>query len=454
MINKFNPAIFKAYDIRGVYGQDFDEDFAYTLALSFDKFLKKESGKDKLKIVIAHDMRLSSPAIFKQLLRGLIISGADVYNIGLNSTPTLYFAVSHLKADGGIIVSASHNPKEYNGFKLVREKGQAISGEGGLYHLRENLIYENDNTNYGKEIIVKNILDEHIEHDAKYFDKKLIKNLTLAVDPANSMGSLYLQKLSSIMPVIVKGINLRLDGSFPAHQADPLKKENLKQLSSFIKTTPVDLGIATDGDGDRVFFLDEKGETISPAIIRGVLAKLFLKDKPGAKIGYDVRPGKITKDLIEEHGGIPVITKVGHALIKEQMLKEDIFFAGESSGHFYVNLDIGCYEMPLIVIAKILTELSQGNKKASEYFSLFDKYYHSGEINTSVTHKDKIIKKIAQHFKNEKQNFLDGLSVETNDFWFNIRASNTENKLRLNVEATSQKIMKENRDLILKLMKE
>lgn len=451
---KFNPAIFKAYDIRGIYGQDFNEDFAYYLALSFNKFLQKESSKEKLKIVIAHDMRLSSPAIFEELLRGLIASGADVYNIGLNSTPSLYFAVSHLKADGGIIVSASHNPKEYNGFKLVKENGQAISGEGGLYYLRDNFVYDTKNNDYGKETVVKDILEQQLKHDALYFNKNNIKNLTIAADPANSMGALYLEALNSIMPITLKGINMNLDGSFPAHQADPLKEENLNQLANFIKNNPVDLGIATDGDGDRVFFLDEKGQTISPAIIRGILAKLFLKDKPGAKIGYDVRPGKITEDLIKEYGGVPIITKVGHALIKEQMLKEDIFFAGESSGHFYLNLDIGCYEMPVIVIAKILSELSQSNKKASEYFAQFDKYYHSGEINTLVEDKEAIIKKIALYFKDEKQNFLDGLSVETKEFWFNVRGSNTENKLRLNIEAVNQKIMEEKRDLLLNLMKE
>ncbi len=450
---KLNPSIFKAYDIRGVYGQDFNEDFAYHLALSFEKFLRKEANKkEKLKIVIAHDMRLSSPAIFAKLLKGLLESGVDVYNIGLNSTPTLYFAVSHLKADGGIIVSASHNPKEYNGFKLVKEKGQAISGEGGLYWLRDNLIYENTNKIFGQEILITDILEKQIKHDTQYFNQELIKELNIAVDPANAMGSLYLQKLSSIMPVNIRGINLDLDGNFPAHQADPLKEENLEQLSNFIKAQQVDLGIATDGDGDRVFFLDEKGDVISPAIIRGVLAKLFLADKPGAKIGYDVRPGKITRDLIEKYGGIPVITRVGHALIKEQMLREDIFFAGESSGHFYLNLNESCYEMPIIIIAKILTELSLSNKTASEYFSVYNKYYHSGEINMLVEDKETIIKKIADHFKDEKQNFLDGLSVEANDYWFNIRGSNTENKLRLNIEANDQKVMEEKRDQLLKMM--
>ncbi len=451
MLN-FNPAIFKAYDIRGVFGQDFKEDFAYFLALSFIKFLKKDNKKESLKIVTAYDMRLSSPIIYEQLLKGLIEGGADVYNIGLNSTPTLYFATSHLQADGGIIVSASHNPKEYNGFKLVKEKGKAISGEGGLYWLRDNLVLKNDNKTLGQEIIVKDILAEHIKHDTQFFNKDSIKNLKIAVDPANSMGSLYLQKLSSIMPINVKGINMELDGTFPAHQADPLKEENLEQLSNFIKANQVDFGVATDGDGDRVFFLDEKGQTISPAIIRGILAKIFLEDKPGAKIGYDVRPGKITKDLIEEYGGIPVITRVGHALIKEQMLKENIFFAGESSGHFYLNLEIGCYEMPVIMIAKILTELSLSNKKASEYFGQFNKYYHSGEINTLVEDKEGIINEIARHFNSEKQNFLDGLSVEANDFWFNVRSSNTENKLRLNIEAVNRNVMEEKRDLILKMM--
>lgn len=451
---KFNPSIFKAYDIRGVYGQDFNEDFAYYLGLNFARFLQKDSSSNKLKVVIAHDMRLSSPAIFNKLLAGLIDEGVDVYNIGLNSTPSLYFAVSYLKADGGIIVSASHNPKEYNGFKLVKKNAMAISGEGGLYYIRDNFSLDNKKTNPGQETIVNDILDKQIEHDSMFFDSNSIKKLKVAVDPANSMGSPYLQKLSSIMPIEIKGINMDLDGTFPAHQADPLKSENLEQLSNFVKANRVDLGIATDGDGDRVFFLDEKGDTIEPAIIRGVLAKIFLQDKPGSKIGYDVRPGKITHDLIVENGGIPIVTKVGHALIKEQMVKENIYFAGESSGHFYLNLDNGCYEMPVIIIAKILTELSLSQQSASQYFSQYNKYYHSGEINSLVDDKEAVIKKIAEYFKKEKQNFLDGLSVETDTFWFNIRGSNTENKLRLNIEAIDQNVMEEKRDFLLKLMNE
>ncbi len=467
-MNNFNPAIFKAYDIRGIFEKDFSADFAYYLALSYLSFVekkKKENQKEeknkpedkKLNIVVAQDMRLSSPAISQQLIKGLRAGGANVLDIGLAATPTFYFAVSYLQADGGLIVSASHNPKDWNGFKVVLDKAKPLGLNSGLDWIRDNLkkiSKPGNNSQVGEYKKIDNILNKQLDHDLKYVEINKIKAITIAADAANSMGAPFLSALAEKLPITLKKLNFNLDGSFPAHEADPLKPENLQELKEYIKSNPVDLGITTDGDGDRVFFLDEQGELISPAIIRGILAKLFLKDRPQAKIGYDVRPGKITEDLIKKHGGQAVITKVGHSLIKKQMLAENLYFAGESSGHFFLNLKIGCFEMPIIIIAKLLAELSQANLTASQYFTPYNKYFHSGEINRLVDNKEKTIEKIANHFKEGKTSRLDGVSVEFPSFWFNVRGANTENKLRLNLEAINQKIMEEKTKEVLALMKD
>ncbi len=451
----FNPNIFKAYDIRGIFNQDFDENFAYQLGLSYVEFLKKENKNlinQEIKVVVGRDMRLSSPIISDSLIRGLKSAGVFVLDIGLVSTPTFYFSISHLKADGGLIVSASHNPKEWNGFKVVKEKALPVGLETGLNWIRDNINKTKDLSLEGSYKKIDNILEEQIKHDFNFANISKIKKFKIAADAANSMGAPYLLALEKNLNIKLDKLNFELDGNFPAHEADPLKEENLEQLQSYIKENNVDLGITTDGDGDRIFFLDEKGDLISPAIIRGILAKLFLKDKPGSKICYDVRPGKITEDLILENGGLPVITKVGHSLIKRQMINKGAYFAGESSGHFFLNLDIGCFEMPVIMILKLLEELSNSNIKASQYFSAYNKYYHSGEINRLVDDKEKVMADILKNYSEGKISQLDGISVEYSDFWFNVRASNTENKLRLNLEARDIETMAIKRDEIIKLM--
>lgn len=453
----FNPEIFKAYDIRGVFNVDFQASFAYDLAQSFVELRKNDGDcKEKnLRILVARDMRLSSPEIYKYLIKGLQAKGVQVLDAGLLSTPAFYFAVSSEKADGGIMVSASHNPQEWNGFKLVRRQARPISGDNGINWLKEKMQETKKEIDENIEklpvIKLKNLDVKQLEHDLAYININL-RPLKIVADAASSMGAQYLNLLSEKIPGEWIKINFELDGSFPAHEADPLKKENLSQLSQKIIEEQADLGIATDGDGDRVFFLDNKGQIIDPAIIRGLLAQIFLKDKPGSKICYDVRPGKITEDLIIAAGGIPVITKVGHSLIKEKMLAEKAYFAGESSGHFFLNLNIGCFEMPIIMIGKMLELFAKQNNSSSEFIKQYQKYYHSGEINRLVNNKEKIFEELASSYKEAKISTLDGISISYDDFWFNVRASNTENKVRLNLEARTQKIMEEKRDEILKII--
>jgi len=453
-----NPEIFKAYDIRGIYNQDFDDSFAYKLGLAYAELRKKELNRvDNIKIVVACDMRISSPTLKEKLIQGLLDSGCKVFDIGLASTPTFYFAVAHLNSDGGIIVSASHNPAEYNGFKITRQKAIPLSGETGMKDLQKTILSNNLNKAESKGQLTKinNILEKQIEHDLRYAKTKNIDKFKIVIDTANSMGALYFDELFKHLPQceIIK-MNWKLDGTFPAHEADPFKEENIKDLKERVITENADLGITTDGDGDRIFFVDNKGDAVEPGILRAILSKIFLREFPGAKIAYDIRPGKITSDTILENGGQEIITRVGHSLIKEQAIKEGAVFAGESSGHFFLNMgENGCYEVPLIVTTKILEELSQEKKKFSEIILPYKKYFHSGEINSKVSDPDRKIKEIKKIYSNTKQNELDGITIEYPDFWFNIRKSNTEPLLRLNLEAKTKEIMENKKNELLNIIR-
>lgn len=453
-----NPEIFKAYDIRGIYDTDFDAEAAYQIALAYVALREQDPDHNpnrKLQIAVAYDMRLSSPALKEKIIAGLIDAGANVVDFDLTSTPAFYFAVASHKLDGGIMISASHNPGAWNGFKIVRTKAVPVSGETGLYWLKEKVmsgVLKIADTP-GNLSVKNNITQEQLEHDLEYFNIKNIKPMKIVVDTASGMGAQYIFELFKNLPIVLLPLNFEFDGSFPAHEADPLKEENMRQLEAMVIEKEADLGISTDGDGDRVFFVDNNGKTIEPAIIRGLLARVFLKDKPGAKIGYDVRPGKITTDLILENGGVPIITRVGHSLIKEQMLSQDIYFAGESSGHFFLNLPLGCFEMPNIMIGKLLEEFSNCGQTVSTYLQPLKKYFASGEINNNVSDKKIVIEELAKKYADGKINFLDGITVEYPDYWFNVRGSNTENKMRLNLEAISEEIMVSKRDEILTFIK-
>ena len=454
---EINPGIFKAYDIRGIYGTDFDEDMAYRLGLAYSQMRKGElPEKKELDIVVGYDMRLSSQALKEKLIAGLCDGGVNVIDIGLSSTPTFYFAVAKYNYDGGVLVSASHNPKEYNGFKLVRERALPISKDSGIFVLRD-LVLENNFSKAstpGKVTTKEGVLQDQIEHDLPYSDLEKIKNFKIVIDPANAMGAQYFDELFKHLPSLnVIRMNWNLDGTFPAHEADPFKKENVAGLCERVLAEKADLGISTDGDGDRIFFVDNNGVALDPGITRAILCKIFLNENPGAKIAYDIRPGKITLDTIVENGGVPIVTKVGHSLIKEQAIKENAVFAGESSGHFFLNMPEGCYEIPVIVTLKILEELSKSGLTFAQYAKPYEKYFHSGEINTKVENGAEKIEQIKQQYSDGIQNDLDGISIEYPDFWFNVRSSNTEPLLRLTVEASTKELMEQKRDELIGIIK-
>jgi phosphomannomutase len=449
-----NPEIFKAYDVRGIYGQDLNDETAYSLGHAYVTMRKKEIKKEKLTIVVARDMRVSSPALKKRLIEGLTDAGADVIDIDLASTPTFYFAVANFKYDGGLIVSASHNPGEYNGFKITRDKAIPVSGETGMFTLRD-LVMKNKfkNAKVAGTVSKKtDVLLAQVAHDMKFADSTKIKALKIVIDTANGMGADYLEKLFDCLPCDVIKMNFELDGTFPAHEADPLKEKNNADLQKMVLKEKADLGIATDGDGDRIFFIDNTGKTIEQSIIRGLLAQTFLEDKPNSVVCYDIRPGRITRDLIEEAGGRPSVTRVGHSLIKEQAIQENAYFAGESSGHFFLNLEIGCFEMPMIMTLKLLERFSEIDTKISHYLNQFYKYFHSGEINSIVEDKDTVFTNLKEKYHDAEINELDGVTITYKDFWFNVRGSNTEPKIRLNLEAVSKEIMEQKRDEVLEII--
>lgn len=455
MSDSFPSHIFKAYDIRGIYPSELNEDLSYRIGRAFTQLLQKELNKKNLSLVVSSDMRISSPQLKEQLIQGIIDQGSDVIEIGLSSSPTFYFAVANYGYDGGIIVSASHNPKEYNGFKMVRKKAIPLSGETGMDELRE-LVKKNDFTDEEKGNLIKkdNVLLDQLNHDLSFVNVEKIKPFKIVADPSNAMGAQYLEVLFSKIPGILIKMNFDLDGTFPAHQADPLVKKNVEELQKRVLYENADLGIATDGDGDRVFFVDNKGENIPPHIMRSILAKIFLEEKPGSTICYDIRPGKITQDIISQYGGNPVITRVGHSLIKEKMREVDAYFAGESSGHFFLRFDHGVYEAPMVIIGKLLEELSKSDLSLSELVQPYNKYFHSGEVNSKVSNKEEKMKEIVSKNSDAiKIDYLDGITIEYDDYWFNIRPSNTEPLLRLNLEAISMELMEEKRDALIKIIR-
>ncbi|MCK5413116.1 MAG: phosphomannomutase/phosphoglucomutase [Candidatus Pacebacteria bacterium] len=441
---KIDESIFKAYDIRGIYPSQLDEKTAYELGRGYATFILKENSKAK-NIVVGSDMRISSPSLKKELIRGIIDSGLNVIDVGLVSTPTFYFAVGFYGYDGGIQVSASHNPKEYNGFKMVKEKSLPISKDTGIIEIK-NIILDGsfvESEKKGEVIEKENVLDDLAADQFSDLDISGIKKFKIVIDAANSMGALDMEEFFEKVPAELVRVNFELDGNFPSHEADPLKEENLELLKQKVIETGADFGISPDGDGDRYFFVDEKGNSLRQEILRGIMAQIELSDHQGATVCYDIRPGRITKDMIDEMGGKSIITPVGHSLIKEIMIKNDAIFGGESSGHYFYRKSYGTFEMPFVLVAKFLKFLSEKNAPFSEIVKPYKKYFHSGEINFKVDSVQEKMEEIERIYGDGKIIKLDGVTVEYPDWWFNLRGSNTEPVIRLNLEAKTKEIMEE-----------
>lgn len=443
-MTKIDESIFKAYDIRGIYPSQINEKSVYEIGKGYASFILKINPEAK-NIVVGSDMRLSSPSLKKELVRGLIESGFNVIDIGLSSTPTFYFAVGFYGYDGGIQISASHNPQEYNGLKMVRENSFPISKNTGIMEIKDIVL--NNNFVSGRKsgsIVFKNgILSKFTEEQFSGIDISKIKKYKIVFDAANSMGALDMEEFFKTVPVDLIKVNFNLDGSFPSHEADPLKEENLELLKKKVLEHKADFGITSDGDGDRYFFVDENGNSLRQEVLRGIMAQIELAENSGALVCYDIRPGRITKDMIDEMGGKSIITPVGHSLIKEIMIENNSIFGGESSGHYFYKKSYGTFEMPAILVAKFLKFLSEKNMTFSEIVKPYLKYFHSGEINMKVKDVSEKLKEIEGKYSDGKIIKIDGITVEYSDWWFNVRGSNTEPVIRLNLEAKTKEIMEE-----------
>jgi len=436
---KINPNIFRAYDIRGIYPSEINEEAAYLIGRAFVRFLKKR----KLNIAVGRDNRLSSPQLFKALTKGIIDQGANVSNIGLSITPMLYWTCAHFKFDGGISITASHNPPQYNGFKFVREKAIPMSEKSGIKEIKNLVFGSKFKTTKKGKIIRKEVLKEYVKFNLKDFVIQEIKPFKIVIDTANAVPGIVIPEIFKKINCQIYHLFAELDGSFPNHFPSPHEEKNLKSLKREVLRKKADLGIAFDGDGDRVIFVDEKGKMIPGDLITGFLTSLILKENPGEKVLSDVRSSNAIRDVIREEGGIPVIGRIGHSFIKERMRKENIIFQGELNGHYYLRSHYFC-EAPFFVIFKILEEMSKSRKNISELVKPFRRYYHSGEINFEVKNKKKVLKTLENKFqKGGKILKIDGLRIDFPDWWFNIRPSHTEPVLRLVVEAKTKKLMKE-----------
>lgn len=442
---EINPNIFKAYDIRGVYPKEFNEEIAYSVGQAFIQFLKKENPK----IVVGQDNRLSSPAIFKSLVKGIVEQGGNVIDIGIATTPMLYWAAASLNCDGGLNVTASHNPSQYNGLKLVREKAIPISGETGIQEIKKMVLegkFKKEVKNRQGKITRKDILKDYLKFNLKDLAFEDTESLKIVIDTANAVSGILIPQIFKTKNYQVYHLFPELDGNFPNHNPDPLVKENLKAICQTVKKEKADLGIAFDGDGDRIIFVDEKGEAVSGDFITALISELILEETPGEKILYDIRSSNIVKETIEKNGGRAVTGRIGHSFIKEKMRRENIVFAGELSGHYYHKNHYFC-ECPLFVLFKVLEIISRTKKPFSEIIRPFQKYFYSGEINFEVENKEEILKRLEKNppAGGEKGETLkiDGLRIDFKNFWFLVRPSNTEPLLRLVVEAKTKELLGE-----------
>ena len=431
-----NPTIFRDYDIRGTYPDQLNEETYYVIGRALAEYLHVSQ------IAVGHDTRLSSPSLSKSLIRGIIDNGTNVVDLGLISTEIHYYASGSRNFPANVIISASHNPGNYNGLKIVIKGVKPLHGNFGLPEIKKLTIEQNfSKIKKTGEVTKLDLMDQWIIHALEFIDKSKLANLKVVVDAGNGMGGISWKKLIGKTNVEIIPLYFKPDGHFPHHLPDPLKKENLKDLISMIQRNQADLGIALDGDADRMFLVDEKGHEVSGTITTAILADALLSKEKGQSVLYNAVCGRIVPETILKHQGRPVRVRVGHSFIKESMRMEKALFAGEHSGHFYFR-DNYYAESYLIAGLVILEYLSSKNRKLSEISYEFNKYPSSGEINFKVEDPQNCIKKAATLFNGYKaKDWIDGLSVWYNDWWFNLRVSKTETYIRLNIEADNKELL-------------
>jgi phosphomannomutase len=436
--------IFKAYDIRGIYGKDLDETLAYKIGRAFVTFTNAKN------VAVARDIRPHSEPLFAALAKGITEQGADVIDLGYGSTPMSYFANGTLGTDASVMITASHNPAEWNGFKLCRAQAVPISGATGIQDI-ERIVTEGSFAPAPATpgtISACDILPAYARHVAQFAHLK--RPIHVAIDFANGMGLWEVKTLQGL--ITWDGLYEEPDGRFPNHEANPLHHATLADLQAKVRGGNYAFGVAYDGDADRAGFLDEKGEIIPMDLITALVAQDVLATRKGV-IFYDLRSSWVVKETIEAAGGTPMMSRVGHAFIKQQMREHDALFAGELSGHYYFK-DNFTAESSALAILSLANIVSRSDKPLSELIAPLRKYFASGEINTHVSRDPKdLLDELRQKYSDGRLFELDGVSVEYADWWFNVRCSNTEPLVRLNLEAKTQALMETQRDEILAVIR-
>ena len=439
-----NPDIFKSYDVRGIYPKELDESVAERIGRAFVEFLRPAT------VAVGRDMRPSSDALFRAFAKGASEQGADVIDLGLTSTDELYFAVGHFGYPAGAMITASHNPKEYNGFKLCRENAIALSGDTGVFAIRDlAMAGAFAPASRRGAIVAKDSLPAFVEHCLSFIDAAAIKPLKVVVDAGNGMAGLIVPATFARLPVELIPLYFELDGTFPNHPASPIEPENMADLQAAVRKHGADLGAAFDGDADRVFITDEHGALVGGDMVTALVAKMLLRGKPGSKILYNLICSRSVPEVIAASGGVPVRTRVGHSHIKAIMREENAIFGGEHSGHFYFR-DHYFADSGLIALLIVLELLSREDKPVSALLRPLDRRVRSGEINSRVRDARAKLAELEQRYASTGSiDHLDGVTISYPTWWANIRPSNTEPLLRLNVEADDAATLAAKRDELL-----
>ena len=429
--------VFKAYDIRGVFPEEVNEELFRNIGRAFSIFIKNKTQRNT-SVIIGRDMRNSSESLAGAFAAGVTDQGLNIIDIGLASTDMCYFASGHFDFPAAM-VTASHNPAEYNGLKVCMNQARPVGQDSGLKEILQivSTSPQRQSVIGGRETI--DVLDDFATHVCSTIDISNLNDLKVVADTANGMGGLILPPVFKKLPFELEILFPELDGSFPNHPADPLQQENQEYLRQRVLETQADIGLAFDGDADRVFLLDEKGKPVSGSLTTALIADQILKERPDESVIYNLICSKVVPEVIHEHGGKGIRSRVGHSFIKELMEKHDAIFAGEHSGHYYFRENYRA-DSGVIAALVVLKALSQHQGKLSELLEPFKRYESSGELNFSVPDVDVSINQIAEHYKDSIVDWLDGLTVDVGDWWFNLRPSNTEPLLRLNIEANNNKI--------------
>jgi phosphomannomutase len=444
-----NPSIFKAYDVRGLYPQEVNEEGARLIGRGFVAYLGAK------RIAVSRDMRLSSPSMAAAFIEGARLQGADVVDYGLMGTDMLYYAVACDGHDGGAQITASHNPKEYNGIKMVRKEAFPLSGESGIGDIRD-MIAANQLPPPAAApggLTTKNVVDDYVKHVLSFIDLSILKPFNVVLDAGSGIGGMVAPLIFKHIPATkLTTLCFEVDGTFPNHEANPLIEENRRDITERVIAEKADIGIAWDGDADRCFFLDGAGEFIAGDFITALLAEAFLIKHPGAKIVYDVRASYAVKDTAAKYGSEALMNRVGHAFFKKRMREDNAIFGGEVTGHYYFrdNFYADNGFIPALLILELMSR--KGQTLRDLLAPLREKYFISGEINTKVSDIAKAQAKIdglAEKYKAGNVYMMDGVSAEFPDWHFNVRGSNTEPMLRLNLEALTPELMEQKRDEVL-----